>query len=188
MQEVCRRLSDAWDMSGYTMAAMAHETGLSETTLRRIRSGDSGINFTTAAALARVLGVSLDDLAGLEVPAAAKPAEPDSRAQLVERQGCPDACLTRKTLSHAITQIETQREIYLDQIREERQRNEQALRYKNCWIVVLTVLLLGFVGLIVWLLAVDQHRPAAGIIRYPSVEDLLASLDEAGYTIIPPED
>lgn len=70
MHDVCIRLKEEWDKKGYSLAKMSIESGVSETTLRRVRAAESSISLETAVAVARVVGVSLDELTGLMPPPA----------------------------------------------------------------------------------------------------------------------
>jgi len=108
MQTLCEKLCVAWEKSGIPLAQLSAASGVPEATLRRLRTPGSGTNFETAAAVARALGVSLDELAGLERPAPAEPPAHEER-YFPSSEDCAKRCPARAGMNATIALI---REMY----------------------------------------------------------------------------
>lgn len=124
MRDVCLRLKEEWDNQGYSLAKMSVESGVPETTLRRVRAAESSISLETAVAVARVLGVSLDELTGLMPPPAAaviNEIQDAVREDLAEKykphsEHCATTCPARKAMDADIEKIENLHDANLKKI------------------------------------------------------------------------
>lgn len=64
-----KRFKSLIDSRGLTQRAVSERLNTTETTISRYVSGDRTPNIETAVELARILGVSMDELVGVEPPA-----------------------------------------------------------------------------------------------------------------------
>ena len=114
MRDVCIKLSQEMDRQGYTNARMALESGVSETTIRRVRAAEGSVSIETGVAIARILNLSLDEITGLMTPpaAAALAAIEDTvREDLEEKykpnsEHCATTCPARKAMDANVDKIE----------------------------------------------------------------------------------
>ena len=63
--EIGRRIRRARDKAGITQEELAAAVGLSRTSIANLEAGRQGLCLEDAAAMARKLGTSVDELAGL---------------------------------------------------------------------------------------------------------------------------
>ena len=180
MRDVCLRLKEEWDNQGYSLAKMSVESGVPETTLRRVRAAESSISLETAVAVARVLGVSLDELTGLMPPPAAaviNEIQDAVREDLAEKykphsEHCATTCPARISMDGTIAKIEG---LYRERLQEVEQLYERALTEKNLRISRFRAACFLMLGLfivtllfIIYLVFVDFPNPAWGIFQYPT--------------------
>lgn len=180
MHDVCIRLKEEWDKQGYSLAKMSIESGVSETTLRRVRAAESSISLETAVAVARVLSVSLDELTGLLPPPAAAALDEikDSvREDLAAKykphsEHCATSCPARKAMDGNVAKIE---ELYKERIADIRQfytsdvddLQKRIKRFRIASFLLLGIILV-LVLFIIYLIFIDFANPAWGIFQYPA--------------------
>lgn len=161
---ILKHLCEEWEKQGISPSDMSRRSGIPDSTLRRLRKNpEAGANIETIISLAKALGVSLDELAGLtQVPAeqsvetAVKAAaEPESAA------GKPEASVPCH-VQCPFRQISDSREqLYLSK----ENLYERALARKNKWITILAIIC----GLLVlaWIILffIDITNPSVGWFR-----------------------
>lgn len=136
MRDVCIKLSQEMDRQGYTNARMALESGVSETTIRRVRAAEGSVSIETGVAIARILNLSLDEITGLMTPpaAAALAAIEDTvREDLEEKykpnsEHCATTCPARKAMDANIDKIE---KLYKDRMAEVDTLYERSIKRKD---------------------------------------------------------
>lgn len=114
MRDVCVKLSQEMDRQGYTNARMALESGVSETTIRRVRAAEGNVSIETGVAIARILNLSLDEITGLMTPPAVATLaaiEDTVREDLEEKykpnsEHCATTCPARKAMDANVDKIE----------------------------------------------------------------------------------
>lgn len=136
MRDVCIKLSQEMDRQGYTNARMALESGVSETTIRRVRAAEGSVSIETGVAIARILNLSLDEITGLMTPpaAAALAAIEDTvREDLEEKykpnsEHCATTCPARKAMDANVDKIE---KLYKDRMAEVDTLYERSIKRKD---------------------------------------------------------
>lgn len=136
MRDVCIKLSQEMDRQGYTNARMALESGVSETTIRRVRAAEGSVSIETGVAIARILNLSLDEITGLMTPpaAAALAAIEDTvREDLEEKykpnsEHCATTCPARKAMDANVDKIE---KLYKDRMAEVDTLYERSIKKKD---------------------------------------------------------
>lgn len=140
MRDVCVKLSQEMDRQGYTNARMALESGVSETTIRRVRAAEGSVSIETGVAIARILNLSLDEITGLMTPpaAAALAAIEDTvREDLEEKykpnsEHCATTCPARKAMDANVDKIEN---LYKERMAEVDTLYERSIKRKDEQIV-----------------------------------------------------
>lgn len=140
MRDVCIKLSQEMDRQGYTNARMALESGVSETTIRRVRAAEGSVSIETGVAIARILNLSLDEITGLMTPpaAAALAAIEDTvREDLEEKykpnsEHCATTCPARKAMEANVDKIEN---LYKERMAEVDTLYERSIKRKDEQIV-----------------------------------------------------
>lgn len=140
MRDVCIKLSQEMDRQGYTNARMALESGVSETTIRRVRAAEGSVSIETGVAIARILNLSLDEITGLMTPpaAAALAAIEDTvREDLEEKykpnsEHCATTCPARKAMDANVDKIEN---LYKERMAEVDTLYERSIKRKDEQIV-----------------------------------------------------
>lgn len=140
MRDVCIKLSQEMDRQGYTNARMALESGVSETTIRRVRAAEGSVSIETGVAIARILNLSLDEITGLMTPpaAAALAAIEDTvREDLEEKykpnsEHCATTCPARKAMDANVDKIES---LYKERMAEVDTLYERSIKRKDEQIV-----------------------------------------------------
>lgn len=148
MQDICKCIVDEWDKKGYSFAEMVKKTGLSESTLRRFRSGDKGVTFDTAVTVAVAVGVTIGTVAEmLPAPAAVavKMIEEDLNA-------AKDTQFPASTFERTTDRIE---QLYETRLNEMQDLYERLIATKDKWIRNLFIALISLISVIVLLLIVD---------------------------------
>ena len=145
MNKISKKLAEAWDNSGLTVAQLSAKSGVPDTTLRRLRTAESGINSDTVIDVAKALDISLDELFGLNPPRMAEPAAvqpaPDNRlVQMYE------------------VRIDELKELYERAITAGKKRE----RVKTIAIIVLSIILA------VYFLYFDVRNGSWGFVTYSS--------------------
>lgn len=136
MRDVCIKLSQEMDRQGYTNARMALESGVSETTIRRVRAAEGSVSIETGVAIARILNLSLDEITGLMTPpaAAALAAIEDTvREDLEEKykpnsEHCATTCPARKAMDANVDKIEN---LYKERMAEVDTLYERSIKRKD---------------------------------------------------------
>ena len=136
MRDVCVKLSQEMDRQGYTNARMALESGVSETTIRRVRAAEGSVSIETGVAIARILNLSLDEITGLMTPpaAAALAAIEDTvREDLEEKykpnsEHCATTCPARKAMDANVDKIE---KLYKERMAEVDTLYERSIKRKD---------------------------------------------------------
>lgn len=136
MRDVCIKLSQEMDRQGYTNARMALESGVSETTIRRVRAAEGSVSIETGVAIARILNLSLDEITGLMTPpaAAALAAIEDTvREDLEEKykpnsEHCATTCPARKAMDANVDKIES---LYKERMAEVDTLYERSIKRKD---------------------------------------------------------
>ena len=136
MRDVCIKLSQEMDRQGYTNARMALESGVSETTIRRVRAAEGSVSIETGVAIARILNLSLDEITGLMTPpaAAALAAIEDTvREDLEEKykpnsEHCATTCPARKAMDANVDKIE---KLYKERMAEVDTLYERSIKRKD---------------------------------------------------------
>lgn len=136
MRDVCIKLSQEMDRQGYTNARMALESGVSETTIRRVRAAEGSVSIETGVAIARILNLSLDEITGLMTPpaAAALAAIEDTvREDLEEKykpnsEHCATTCPARKAMDANVDKIEN---LYKEHMAEVDTLYERSIKRKD---------------------------------------------------------
>ena len=136
MRDVCVKLSQEMDRQGYTNARMALESGVSETTIRRVRAAEGSVSIETGVAIARILNLSLDEITGLMTPpaAAALAAIEDTvREDLEEKykpnsEHCATTCPARKAMDANVDKIEN---LYKERMAEVDTLYERSIKRKD---------------------------------------------------------
>ena len=136
MRDVCIKLSQEMDRQGYTNSRMALESGVSETTIRRVRAAEGSVSIETGVAIARILNLSLDEITGLMTPpaAAALAAIEDTvREDLEEKykpnsEHCATTCPARKAMDANVDKIEN---LYKERMAEVDTLYERSIKRKD---------------------------------------------------------
>lgn len=136
MRDVCIKLSQEMDRQGYTNARMALESGVSETTIRRVRAAEGSVSIETGVAIARILNLSLDEITGLMTPPAAATLaaiEDTVREDLEEKykpnsEHCATTCPARKAMDANVDKIE---KLYKERMAEVETLYERSIKRKD---------------------------------------------------------